>query len=75
MIMAIDVLKWPGMNEQFIVAFVGTLVLSLVVIPYGKRHPPGRPILKRDSSSHDSPPISSAHVSPSALTAGIVMSG
>ena len=44
MIVAIDVLKWPGVNVQFIVAFVGTLALTLAVIPYGKRHPPGRPI-------------------------------
>ena len=43
-IVAIDVLKWPGVNVQFIVAFVGTLALTLAVIPYGKRHPPGRPI-------------------------------
>ena len=43
-IVAIDVLKWPGMNEQFIVAFVGTVVLTLLVIPYGKRRPVGAPL-------------------------------
>jgi hypothetical protein len=40
-IVAIDVLKWPGMNVQFIVSLVATLVLTLAVIPYGKRRPPG----------------------------------
>ena len=44
MIMAIDVLKWPGMNVQFIVALFGTLLLTLAVIPYGKRRPPGTPV-------------------------------
>src|SRR5262249_62361266 len=42
--MAIDVLKWPGMNVQFILAFFGTLLLTLAVIPYGKRRPPGTPV-------------------------------
>ena len=44
MIVAIDVLKWPGMNVQFIVAFVGTVGLTLAAIPYGKRRPVGSPL-------------------------------
>ena len=36
---AIDVLKWPGMNQAFIVSFVAALVLSFAIIPYGKRRP------------------------------------
>ncbi|MEO1057967.1 MAG: hypothetical protein AAFY28_13730, partial [Actinomycetota bacterium] len=36
---AIDVLEWPGMNQAFIASFVATVVLSLLVIPYGKRRP------------------------------------
>jgi len=43
-IVAIDVLKWPGMNVQFIVAFVGTIALTLVAIPYGRRRPVGSPL-------------------------------
>jgi len=43
-IVAIDVLKWPGMNVQFITAFVGTVILTLVAIPYGKRRPVGSPL-------------------------------
>jgi len=41
----IDVLEWPGMNQAFIVSFVATLALSLVIIPYGKRRPVDQPLL------------------------------
>ena len=34
---AIDVLKWPGINQAFIVSFVAAVLLSLVAIPYGQR--------------------------------------
>ena len=44
MIVAIDVLKWPGMNVQFIFSLVVTLGLTLAVVPYGKRRPPGTPL-------------------------------
>ena len=44
MIVAIDVLKWPGMNVAFILSFVATIVMTLAVIPYGKRRPPGTPM-------------------------------
>ena len=40
---AIDVLKWPGVNQAFIVSLVAALGLSLAVIPYGKRRPQGKP--------------------------------
>ena len=36
---AIDVLKWPGVNQAFIVSLVASLVLTLAVIPYGKWRP------------------------------------
>jgi hypothetical protein len=39
----IDVLEWPGLNQAFIVSFVAAIVLSLAVIPYGKRRPVGAP--------------------------------
>lgn len=37
--LAIDILKWPGMNQAFIFSFVGTLALGLAIIPFGKRRP------------------------------------
>lgn len=39
----IAVLEWPGMNQAFIVSFIATVLLSLVVIPFGKRRPVGTP--------------------------------
>ena len=45
----IDVLEWPGMNQAFIVSFVATLVLSLAIIPYGKRRPVDKPLLWGDA--------------------------
>ena len=39
---AIDVLKWPGVNQAFIVSFVASVGLTLAVIPYGKRRKPGQ---------------------------------
>lgn len=38
----IDILKWPGMNQAFLVSFIAAIVLSLAVIPYGKRRPVGK---------------------------------
>ncbi len=38
---AIDVLKWPGVNQAFIVSFVAAVGLTLAVIPLGKRRKPG----------------------------------
>lgn len=40
---AIAPLEWPGMNQGFLTALVATLVLSLAIIPYGKRRPVGTP--------------------------------
>jgi hypothetical protein len=40
---AIAPLEWPGMNQAFLTALVATLVLSLAIIPYGKRRPVGAP--------------------------------
>ena len=40
---AIDVLKWPGVNQAFIVSLVAALALTLAVIPYGKRRKIGQP--------------------------------
>lgn len=36
---AIDILAWPGMNQAFLVSLVAATVLTLVVVPYGKRRP------------------------------------
>ena len=40
--LAIDILRWPGMNQAFIFSFVLTLAMSLVIIPIGKRRPVDR---------------------------------
>jgi hypothetical protein len=45
----IDVLEWPGMNQAFIVSFLGALVLSLLIIPFGKRRPVDKPLLWGDA--------------------------
>ncbi len=39
----IDILEWPGVNQAFIVSLVGTTLLSLAIIPYGKRRPVDAP--------------------------------
>lgn len=40
---AIDILRWPGVNQAFLFSFVMTTAMALVVIPIGKRRPMGRP--------------------------------
>lgn len=35
--LAIDILRWPGVNQAFLFSLVFTTVLSLVIIPIGKR--------------------------------------
>lgn len=41
---AIDVLEWPGFNQAFIASFLASVLLSLALIPYGKRRPIGTPV-------------------------------
>lgn len=41
--LAIDILKWPGMNQAFLFSLVLTTAMGLAVIPYGKRRAVGRP--------------------------------
>jgi hypothetical protein len=36
---AIDILAWPGMNQAFLVSLIASTVLTLIVIPYGRRRP------------------------------------
>jgi hypothetical protein len=43
-VLAIDITKWPGMNQAFLVSFAATMALTLVALPYGKRRPQGRPV-------------------------------
>ena len=38
-----DVREWPGMNTAFLTSLFAATVLTLVVIPYGKRRPRGTP--------------------------------
>ena len=42
--LAIDILKWPGMNAAFLTSLIVTLGLTFAVIPYGKRRPIGTPV-------------------------------
>ena len=41
--LAIDILKWPGMHQAFLFSFAVTLLMSYGVIWYGKRRKPGTP--------------------------------
>lgn len=41
--LAIDILKWPGMNQAFLFSFFLTLVLIGLAVAYGKRRPADRP--------------------------------
>lgn len=38
-------LEWPGMNQAFLVAFFGAIVMVLVIVAFGKRRPAGTPLL------------------------------
>ena len=42
--LAIDILKWPGMNQAFLFSLVLTLLLTGLVFVYGKRRPVGTPV-------------------------------
>ncbi len=41
MLIAIDILKWPGVNVAFLFSFLLSIALALAVIPYAKRRPKG----------------------------------
>jgi hypothetical protein len=41
--LAINVLKWPGMNQAFLFSLFLSSGLALLSIPYGKRRPIGTP--------------------------------
>jgi hypothetical protein len=43
-VLAINPTKWPGMNEAFLTALIVTVLLTLAVVPYGKRRPVGKPL-------------------------------
>lgn len=43
MLFAIDISTWPGVNQAFLVSFAAAILLTLAVIPYGKRRPIGTP--------------------------------
>lgn len=40
--LAIDIWKWPGVNVAFLTSFAAAILLTLVVIPIGKRRPVGK---------------------------------
>jgi hypothetical protein len=42
-VLAIDILKWPGMNQAFLVSLIVTVVMTLAVVPYAKRRPRNTP--------------------------------
>jgi hypothetical protein len=42
-VLAIDVLKWPGVNMAFLASLFAATAMTLVAIPYGKRRPIGTP--------------------------------
>ena len=43
LLFAIDISKWPGVNQAFLFSFVLAIAMTLVAIPYGKRRPIGTP--------------------------------
>jgi hypothetical protein len=43
-LIAIDILKWPGVNVAFLFSFVLSIVLALAAIPYARRRPKGTPV-------------------------------
>ena len=42
--LAIDILKWPGMNQAFIFSLILTVILTGLIFVYGKRRPIGTPV-------------------------------
>ena len=43
-VLAVDVLKWPGVNMAFLASLLASTLLTLAAIPYGKRRPIGTPV-------------------------------
>jgi hypothetical protein len=43
LLIAIDILKWPGMNVAFLFSFFLSTGMAFAVIPYAKRRPKGTP--------------------------------
>ncbi|MFM8554392.1 MAG: hypothetical protein ACKOBO_07270 [Acidimicrobiales bacterium] len=41
--LAIDILRWPGINQAFLFSLILTTAMALAVVPYGKRRALGRP--------------------------------
>lgn len=41
--LAIDVLRWPGVNQAFLFSFFLTTALAFLAVPYAKRRPVGTP--------------------------------
>ena len=46
---AIAPLEWPGMNQGFLVSFTAAVVLTLAIVPYGKRRAVDKPLLWGDA--------------------------
>lgn len=44
MLIAIDILKWPGVNVAFLFSFLLSTALALAAIPYTRRRPKGTPV-------------------------------
>jgi hypothetical protein len=42
--LAINILKWPGMNQAFIFSLILTVILTGLIFVYGKRRPIGTPV-------------------------------
>jgi hypothetical protein len=44
LLIAIDILRWPGFNQAFLFSFFLSTGLALLAIPYAKRRPVGTPL-------------------------------
>ena len=42
--LAINILKWPGMNQAFLFSLALTIILTGLIFVYGKRRPVGTPV-------------------------------
>ncbi|MEM1334950.1 MAG: hypothetical protein AAGG08_15990 [Actinomycetota bacterium] len=41
---AIDIMTWPGLNQAFLVSLIASVILSMLIVLYGKRRPVGKPV-------------------------------